>query len=102
MRPQRLGVRGGRYAGCKDSYQALPMCPAGQISTEPGSCGDITFYLAEVRFQDLEDPEERSYLNKLPTSFRLKPKEVDKLRDAARRLLRKSEDFQRLLRDLEK
>jgi NTE family protein len=78
------------------------MCPAGQISTEPGSCGDITFYLAEVRFQDLEDPEERSYLNKLPTSFRLKPKEVDKLRDAARRLLRKSEDFQRLLRDLEK
>jgi len=77
-------------------------CPPGQISTEPGSCGDITFYLAEVRFQDLEDPEERSYLNNLPTSFRLKSEEVDKLRDAARRLLRKSEDFQRLIRDLEK
>jgi NTE family protein len=77
-------------------------CPPGQISTAPGSCGDIEFYLAEVRFQDLEDPEERSYLNKLPTSFRLKPEEVDKLRDAAHRLLRKSEDFQRLLRDLEK
>jgi hypothetical protein len=39
---------------------------------------------------------------KLPTSFRLKPEEVDKLRDAARRLLRKSEGFQKLLRDLEK
>ena len=77
-------------------------CPARQISTEPGSCGDITFYLAEVRFEDLEDPEERYYLNKLPTSFQLKPDEVDKLRDAARRLLRKSEDFQKLLRDLEK
>ena len=77
-------------------------CLPGQISTEPGSCGDITFYLAEVRFGDLEDPEERSYLNNLPTSFQLKPDEVDKLRDAARRLLRKSEDFQRLLRDLEK
>ena len=77
-------------------------CLPGQISTEPGSCDDITFYLAEVRFEDLDDPEERSYLNNLPTSFQLKPKEVDKLRDAARRLLRKSKDFQRLLRDLEK
>ena len=41
-------------------------------------------------------------MDKLPTSFRSKPEEVDKLRDAARRLLRKSEDFQRLLRDLER
>ena len=77
-------------------------CPPGQISTDPGSCGDITFYLTEVRFQDLEDPEERSYLDNLPTSFRLKPEAVDRLRDAARRLLRKSADFQRLLRDLAK
>ncbi len=77
-------------------------CPPGRISTGPGSCGDIAFYLAEIRFQDLDDPEERSYLNHLPTSFRLKPGEVDRLRDAARRLLRKSKDFQRLLRDLEK
>ena len=77
-------------------------CPPGQISAEPGSCGDITFYLTEIRFQDLEDPEGRSYLNNLPTSFRLKPEEVDKLRDAARRLLRKSADFQRLLQDLER
>ena len=77
-------------------------CPPGQISAEPESCGDIAFYLAELRFEDLEDPQERSYLNNLPTSFRLKPEEVDKLRDAARRLLTKSEDFQRLLRDLGK
>jgi NTE family protein len=77
-------------------------CPPGQISTEPGSCGDITTYLAEVKFENLEDPAERSHMDKLPTSFRLKPEEVDKLRDAARRLLRESEDFQRLLRDLEK
>jgi len=37
-----------------------------------------------------------------PTSFRLKPEEVDKLRAVSRRLLSQSEDFQRLLRDLEK
>jgi hypothetical protein len=77
-------------------------CPPGQISTDPGSCGDITFYLAKVKFEDLEDPAKRSYMDKLPTSFRLKPEEVDKLRDAARRLLRKSEGFEKLLRDLEK
>jgi NTE family protein len=59
-------------------------------------------YLAEVKFEDLEDPAKRSYMDKLPTSFRLKPEEVDKLRDAARRLLRKSESFEKLLRDLEK
>jgi NTE family protein len=77
-------------------------CPPGQISSEPGSCGDITFYLAEIRFEDPENPDEPSSLNKLPTSFHLKPEAVNKLRDEARRLLRKSEDFQRLLRDLEK
>jgi NTE family protein len=77
-------------------------CPPGRISAEPGSCGDINFYLAEVKFEDLKDPEERAYMDNLPTSFRLKPEEVEKLKDAARRLLRKSEGFQKLLRDLEK
>lgn len=77
-------------------------CPAGQISMDPGACGDINFYLAEVKFANLEDPAERSYMDKLPTSFSLKPEQVDKLRDAARLLLRKSEGFQKLLRDLEK
>ena len=77
-------------------------CPAGRISTEPGSCGDITFYLAEVKFENLEDLDERSYMDQLPTSFRLKSEQVDRLRDAARRLLRKSDDFQRFLGDLAK
>ena len=77
-------------------------CPPGQISTQPGSCGDITFYLVEVKFGNLEDPAERSYMDKLPTSFRLKDEQVDKLREAARTLLKKSEHFQRLLRDLER
>ncbi len=76
-------------------------CPPGQVSTEPGACGDIKFYLAEVKFADLENEEERDFFMKLPTSFRLKPEEVDKLREVARRLLARSEEFQRLIRDLE-
>jgi NTE family protein len=75
-------------------------CPSGQISTEPGSCGDIQFYLIEVKFDALRDEAERSYFKRLPTSFSLKPEEVDKLRDAAQRILTQSTEFQRLLQDL--
>jgi NTE family protein len=76
-------------------------CGSGQISTAPGSCGDIEFYLVQVRFDALDDEAERSYFKQLPTSFSLKPEDVDKLRDAARRILTKSKEFQRLLRDLQ-
>ena len=60
----------------------------------------ITSYLVEVKFEDLEKAEERDHLALLPTRLQLETAEVDNLKDAARRLLRKSEDFQRLLRDL--
>ena len=76
-------------------------CPEGQISTAPGSCGDIEFYLVEVKFDALKDPAERTYFKRLPTSFSLPSEEVDKLRQAAGRILKDSRDFQRLLRDLQ-
>ena len=68
--------------------------------SDSDSCADIKFYLVEVDFEALPDKSERSYLNRLPTSFNLPPEAVDRLRDAARRLLRQSPDFQRLLSDL--
>ncbi|MHC1730312.1 MAG: patatin-like phospholipase family protein [Syntrophobacteraceae bacterium] len=76
-------------------------CGSDPIATEPGSCGDIEFYLVQVRFDALDDEAERSYFKRLPTSFALKPEQVDKLRDAARRILSESKEFQRLLRDLQ-
>jgi len=75
-------------------------CGSGHITTEPGSCGDIEFYLVQVRFDALDDEAERHYFKQLPTSFALKPEEVDKLRDAARRILTNSKEFQRLIQDL--
>jgi len=75
-------------------------CGSNPISTEAGSCGDIEFYLVLVSFDALDDEAERSFLKRLPTSFALKPEEVDRLRDAARRALSESPEFQRLLRDL--
>jgi hypothetical protein len=47
----------------------------------------------------LDDVAERTHFKRLPTSFVLKPEE-DRLRDAARRILASSADFQRLMKDL--
>ena len=76
-------------------------CGSAPINTEPGACGDIEFYLIEVKFDALKDEDERTYFKSLPTSFKLASQEVDKLREVARQLLRESEEFQRLLGDLE-
>jgi NTE family protein len=72
-------------------------CKEGLVSSEPGSCGDINFYVVEVKFDALKDETERMYFKRLPTSFKLAPEQVDKLRDVAHRLLVNSEEFQRLL-----
>ena len=76
-------------------------CGSKPVSEEPGGCGDIEFYLVQVKFNALDDEVERSYLKQLPTSFDLKPEDVDTLRDAARRILHNSGEFQRLVRDLQ-
>ena len=75
-------------------------CKGGVVSSEPGSCGDINFYVVEVKFDALRDETERLYYKRLPTSFKLDPEQVDKLRDVAQRLLNDSQEFQRLLGDL--
>jgi NTE family protein len=75
-------------------------CQGRAMSTEPGSCGDIQFYVVEVKFDALRDEAEKSYFMRLPTSFNLASEQVDKLRDVAHRILAESEEFQRLLGDL--
>ena len=75
-------------------------CKRGAVSTTPGSCGDIQFYIIEVKFDALKDETERIHFKRLPTAFKMPAEEVDKLRDVAHRLLVESEEFQSLLRDL--
>ncbi len=75
-------------------------CKGRAVSTEPGSCGDIRFYVVEVRFDALKDEAERNYFGRLPTSFNLASEEVDKIRDAVPRILVESKEFKRLLSDL--
>ncbi|MDH3690395.1 MAG: patatin-like phospholipase family protein [Gammaproteobacteria bacterium] len=61
------------------------------------ACADVDTYLIEVSFDALEDKSEQQYFKQLPTSFKLSDEEVDKLRDAAARILAESEEFNRLL-----
>ncbi len=75
-------------------------CKKEVLSTETGSCGDINFYVVEVKFDALKDEKERMYFKRLPTSFKLASEKVDQLREVAHRLLGESEEFQRLLGDL--
>ncbi|UCD35860.1 MAG: patatin-like phospholipase family protein [Nitrospiraceae bacterium] len=75
-------------------------CAGGPVVTDPGGCGDIEFYLVEVKFDALKDAHERLYFTTLPTSFKLSDQQVDELREAARRILSGSEEYQRLLHDL--
>ena len=75
-------------------------CKGGAVSTSPGSCGDIQFYVVEVKFDALKDEKERMHFKRLPTALKLASEEVDKTRDTARRILKESGEFQRLLHDL--
>jgi NTE family protein len=69
-------------------------------TSKAGECKDFDSYLVEVKFNDLKDESERAEMKSLPTSFKLSPEAVDRLRGSARRILAQSEEFQRLLRDL--
>ena len=75
-------------------------CAGKPVSTESGACGDIKFYLIEVKFDALKDEVERHYFTRLPTSFKLSEEQVDKLLDAAHRILTQSGEFRQLLDDL--
>jgi NTE family protein len=54
----------------------------------------------DVSFDAIGDPQERAYFMNLPTTFVLEPEEVDALREVAGRVLRESEEYQSVVRDL--
>jgi NTE family protein len=60
----------------------------------------LKLYIIEVSFDSLEDDAEKDYFEKLPTSFKLPPGAVARLRAVAAKLLNQSETYRALLRDL--
>jgi NTE family protein len=60
----------------------------------------VQLYVTEVSFDDLKDDAEKAYFEKLPTSFKLPPGAVGRLKTVAGKLLSQSETYRALLHDL--
>lgn len=58
-------------------------------------------YFIEASLNEIEDPDERLSLMRIPTTLYLTDGQIDSLMGAATRLIRKSSEFQRLMRDIE-
>jgi NTE family protein len=67
--------------------------------TQPGK-EPLEYYVTEVTFKGLPDANERQGFLDLPTSFDLPEADVDRLREAGKRILYSRPDFQKLVRDL--
>ena len=61
----------------------------------------VDSHMINVSFDEFDDGDERLYFKLMPTSFVLTDSQVDRLQNAGRELLRRSEEFQSLLRELE-
>jgi len=70
---------------------------AQEMSTEDRS---VEPYFILLDFDGIQDPERRSVLNQIPTSFDLSDEQVDLLIDTGGELLRTHPEYQRLLNDL--
>jgi len=81
--------------------ETLSKSAAASGTNGSGSAPDeLQFYPIEVDFSTLQDEAERRFFESVPTSFHLPPATVDRLRAVAARMLRQSENYRKLLRDL--
>lgn len=62
---------------------------------------DADIYYIDASLNEIEDPDERLSLMKIPTTLYLTDAQIDRLMGAATQLIRKSPEFQRLIRDIE-
>lgn len=62
---------------------------------------DADIYFINASLSEVDDPDERLSLMKIPTTMYLTDSQIDQLLLAASRLIRNDPEFQRLMRDLE-
>ena len=62
---------------------------------------DTDYSFIEVAFDGLSDEQEKTYLNNIPTTFKLTREQVDRLRRAAGTILDTHPDYQKLLDGLQ-
>jgi len=81
----------------RQTLRSVPSVSGGASNSPPD---DLQFYPIEVDFNAIPDEAERRFFEALPTSLYLPPATVDRLRAVAARILRQSENYRKLLRDL--
>jgi len=69
----------------------------------PGSpfAEDADIYFINASLNEIEDPDERISLMKIPTTLYLTDDQIDRLVTAAAKLLRNDKEFQRLMKGIE-
>ncbi|MEN8108270.1 MAG: patatin-like phospholipase family protein [Pseudomonadota bacterium] len=60
----------------------------------------VTLDVVDISFDAIPDPEDRTDLMNLPTSFVLPAEDIDRLREAASQLMRQSVEFQSVVSDM--
>jgi len=61
---------------------------------------DAEIYFINASLSEVEDPDERIGLMKIPTTLYLKDEQIDRLVLAASKLIRQNKEFQRLMKDI--
>lgn len=79
-----------RYNACGSKAQQNPA---------DSECHGVSITFIEINFSEHPNPNERDYLKRLPSSFRLSDEAVDRLIAAGGLILRNSEAFQRMLQE---
>ena len=74
-------------------------CQENKGSMAESDCADISSYLVSVNLDQVEDEINSVKLKHLPTSFYLKPDEVDALVETGRNLLLDSTEFQQFIEE---
>lgn len=69
----------------------------------PGSpfAQDADIYFINASLSEIEDPDERISLMKIPTTLYLSDEQIDRLVTVAAKLIRNDKEFQRLMKDVE-
>jgi NTE family protein len=62
---------------------------------------DAEIYFINASLSEIEDPDERIALMKIPTTLYLKDEQIDRLVLAASKLIRGNKEFQRLMKDIQ-
>jgi NTE family protein len=84
------------YAQCAGAIN--DKCPGASLPPPPAA---VEFYPVVISFDSLTDAGERTFFKNLPTTFTLPAADVDRLIEVGGRLLNESEEYKRLLRDLQ-